>query len=129
MEVFVAARKQNKRQSNKKNQEIRIEDRKNERDNGEILKGSDTGIFCEINDKKNKMFEEKDGENSLKIDLLKKGQKLKQFKEMVNNQYLLNDSQVEGASPNFYTKKVFTKGISNILQGFYSAYEIICLYA
>ena len=123
MEVFVAARKQNKRQSNKKSQEIRIEDRENERDNGEILKGSGTGFFCEINDKKNKMFEEKDGENSLKIDLLKQGQKLEQFKEMVNNQYLLNNSQVEGASPNFYTKKVFTKGISNILQGFYSAYE------
>ena len=45
MEVFVAARKQNQRQSNNKNQEIRIEDRKNERDNGEILKGSDTGFF------------------------------------------------------------------------------------
>ena len=59
MEVFVAARKQNKRQSIKKNQEIRIEDRENERDNGEILKGSDTGFFCEINDKKTKCSKRK----------------------------------------------------------------------
>ena len=62
-------------------------------------------------------------ENSLRIDLLEKGQILKQFNEMVDNQYLLSKYQVEGASPNFYTTKVFIKGISNILQGFYSAYE------
>ena len=65
----------------------------------------------------------KNDENSLRIDLLEKGQKLKQFNEMVDNQYLLNDYKVEGASPNFYTTKVYIKGISNILQGFYSAYE------
>ena len=65
----------------------------------------------------------KSDENSLRIDLLKKGQKLKQFTEMVENQYLLNDYNVMGASPNFYTTKVYTKDISNILQGFYSAYE------
>ena len=65
----------------------------------------------------------KSDENSLRIDLLKKGQKLKQFTEMVKNQYLLNDYNVMGASPNFYTTKVYTKDISNILQGFYSAYE------
>lgn len=61
-------------------------------------------------------------ESTLRIDLLEKGQILKQFNEMVDNQYLLND-QVEGASPNFYTTKIYNKGISNILQGFYSAYE------
>ena len=65
----------------------------------------------------------KNDENSMRIDLLEKGQKLKQFNEMVDNQYLLNDYKVEGASPNFYTTKVYIKGISNILQGFYSAYE------
>ena len=65
----------------------------------------------------------KSDENSLRIDLLEEGQKLKQFTEMVENQYLLNDSDVMGASPNFYTTKVYTKDISNILQGFYSAYE------
>ena len=65
----------------------------------------------------------KNDENSLRIDLLEKGQKLEQFKEMAENQYLLDDYQVEGASPNFYTTKVFIRGISNILQGFYSAYE------
>ena len=59
----------------------------------------------------------------LRIDLLEKGQKIKQFEDMINNQHYLNDYQVEGASPNFYTTKVFDKGISNILQGFYSAYE------
>ena len=42
---------------------------------------------------------------------------------MINNQYLLDDYQVESASPNFYTKKVFIRGVSNILQGFYCAYE------
>ena len=62
-------------------------------------------------------------ENSLRIDLLEKGQKLKQFTEMAKNQFLLNKYNVVGASPNFYTTKVYTKGISNILQGFYSAYE------
>ena len=61
-------------------------------------------------------------ENSLRIDLLEKGQKLKQFTEMAEKQFLLNDS-VEGASPNLYTTKVYTEGVSNILQGFYSAYE------
>jgi len=65
----------------------------------------------------------KNDENSLRIDLLEKGQKLTQFKEMVENQKFLSDYQVEGASPNFYTTKVFDQGISNILQGFYSAYE------
>jgi hypothetical protein len=59
----------------------------------------------------------------LRIDLLEKGQKIKQFEDMVNNQHYLNNYQVEGASPNFYTTKVFDKGISNILQGFYCAYE------
>ena len=61
--------------------------------------------------------------NSLRIDLLEEGQKINQFTEMANNQYLLDDYNVVGASPNFYTKKVFTRGINNILQGFYSAYE------
>ena len=62
-------------------------------------------------------------ENSLRIDLLDEGQKIQQFTEMVENQYLLNSDNVLGASSNFYKKKVFTKGISSILQGFYSAYE------
>ena len=61
--------------------------------------------------------------NSLRIDLLEEGQKIQQFTEMVNNQYLLDDYRVLGASPNFYTSKVYTQGINNILQGFYSAYE------
>jgi len=46
-------------------------------------------------------------ENSLRIDLLEKGQKLNQFTDMVENQYHLDDYQVVGASPNFYTKKVY----------------------
>ena len=62
-------------------------------------------------------------ENSLRIDLLEEGQKIQQFTEMVENQYHLDDSYVLGASPNFYTSKVYQKGINNILQGFYSAYE------
>ena len=62
-------------------------------------------------------------ENSLRIDLLEEGQKINQFTEMVNNQYLFGDYNVVGASPNFYTTKVFSQGINNILQGFYSAYE------
>ena len=62
-------------------------------------------------------------ENSLRIDLLVEGQKIKQFTEMVENQYFLNNYNIVGASPNFYAKKVYTKGISNILQGFYSTYE------
>ena len=62
-------------------------------------------------------------ENSLRIDLLEKGQKLKQFTEMAQKQFLLNKYNVVGASPNFYTTKVYTEGVSNILQGFYSAYE------
>ena len=62
-------------------------------------------------------------ENSLRIDLLDEGQKIQQFTEMAENQYLLNSHNVLGASSNFYKKKVFTKGISSILQGFYSAYE------
>ena len=41
---------------------------------------------------------------------------------MSEKQFLLNDNVV-GASPNFYTTKVYTEGVSNILQGFYSAYE------
>ena len=61
--------------------------------------------------------------NSLRIDLLDEGQEIKQFTEMAENQYLLNDENVLGASPNFYKTKVYIKGISNILQGFYSAYE------
>ena len=61
--------------------------------------------------------------NSLKIDLLDEGQKIQQFTEMAENQYLLYDKNVLAASPNFYTAKVYIKGISNILQGFYSAYE------
>ena len=62
-------------------------------------------------------------ENSLRIDLLEEGQKIEQFTEMVENQYHLDNYCVLGASPNFYTSKVYTKGINNILQGFYSAYE------
>ena len=62
-------------------------------------------------------------ENSLRIDLLEEGQKIQQFTEMVENQYHLDDYCVLGASPNFYTSKVYTRGINNILQGFYSAYE------
>ena len=62
-------------------------------------------------------------ENSLRIDLLEKGQKLKQFTEMAEKQFLLNEYNVVGASPNFYTTKVYTEGVSNILQGFYSSYE------
>ena len=62
-------------------------------------------------------------ENSLRIDLLDEGQKIKQFTEMSENQYLSSAHNVLGASSNFYEKKVYTKGISNILQGFYSAYE------
>ena len=62
-------------------------------------------------------------ENSLRIDLLEEGQKIQQFTEMVENQYHLDDSDILGASPNFYTSKVYQKGINNILQGFYSAYE------
>ena len=61
--------------------------------------------------------------NSLRIDLLDEGQEIKQFTEMAENQYLLDDKNVLGASPNFYKTKVYIKGISNILQGFYSAYE------
>ena len=61
--------------------------------------------------------------NSLRIDLLEEGQKINQFTEMANNQYLLDDYNVVGASPNFYTTKVFIRGINNILQGFYSTYE------
>jgi len=61
-------------------------------------------------------------ENSLRIDLLEKGQKLKQFTEMAEKQFLLNDNVV-GVSPNLYTTKVYIEGVSNILQGFYSAYE------
>ena len=61
--------------------------------------------------------------NSLRIDLLEEGQKIEQFTEMVENQYLLDNYCVLGASPNFYTSKVYTEGINNILQGFYSAYE------
>ena len=60
--------------------------------------------------------------NSLRIDLLDEGQEIKQFTEMAENQYLLDDKNVLGASPNFYKTKVYIKGISNILQGFYSAY-------
>ena len=62
-------------------------------------------------------------ENSLRIDLLEEGQKIEQFKEMINNQYLLDTHDILGASSNYYTTKVYIKGISNILQGFYSAYE------
>ena len=62
-------------------------------------------------------------ENSLRIDLLEEGQKLKQFREMAEKQFLLNEYNVVGASPNFYTTKVYIEGVSNILQGFYSAYE------
>ena len=58
-------------------------------------------------------------ENSLRIDLLDEGQKIQQFTEMAENQYLLNTHNVLGASSNFYKKKVFTEGISSILQGFY----------
>ena len=65
----------------------------------------------------------KSDENFLKIDLLEEGQNIQQFTEMVNEQQLLNDDNVVGASQNYYTKKVFNKGINNILQGFYSAYE------
>ena len=61
-------------------------------------------------------------ESSLRIDLLEEGQKKQQFTEMVENQYHLDDSDILGASPNFYTSKVYQEGI-NILQGFYSAYE------
>ena len=61
--------------------------------------------------------------NSLRIDLLEEGQKIEQFTEMIENQYFLDKCDILGASPNFYTTKVYTKGISNILQGFYSAYE------
>jgi len=61
--------------------------------------------------------------NSLRIDLLEEGQKITQFTEMIKNQYYLNKYNVLGASPNFYSSKVYTKGIDNILQGFYSAYE------
>ena len=61
--------------------------------------------------------------NSLRIDLLEEGQKIEQFTEMVENQYHLDNYCVLGASPNFYTSIVYTKGINNILQGFYSAYE------
>ena len=62
-------------------------------------------------------------ENSLRIDLLEEGQKITQFTEMVENQYYLNNYNVLGASPNFYSAKVYNKGIDNILQGYYSAYE------
>ena len=59
----------------------------------------------------------------MRIDSLEKGQKIKQFKDMVENQYYLIDYQVESASINFYKTKVFNNGISNILQGFYCEYE------
>ena len=65
----------------------------------------------------------RDFENSLRIDLLEEGQSIKQFTDMVENQYHLGEYNVLGASPNYYTSKVYTKGINNILQGFYSAYE------
>ena len=42
---------------------------------------------------------------------------------MVNDQYFLDTYDILGASSNYYTTKVYIKGISNILQGFYSAYE------
>ena len=62
-------------------------------------------------------------ENSLRIDLLEKGQKIEQFTDMAKNQYHLDVDNVLGASSNYYTSKVYIKGINNILQGFYSAYE------
>ena len=62
-------------------------------------------------------------EISLRINLLEEGQKIKQFTEMVENQYHLDDCYVLGASPKFYTSKVYIRGINTILQGFYSAYE------
>ena len=65
----------------------------------------------------------KNEENSLKIDLLEEGQKIEQFKEMVNDQYFLDTYDILGASSNYYTTKVYIKGISNILQGFYNIYE------
>ena len=67
--------------------------------------------------------QKRDFENWLRIDLLDKGQKIKQFTDMVENQYHLGAYDVLGASRNYYTSKVYTKGIENILQGFYSAYE------
>ena len=73
--------------------------------------------------KNNKNIKIQTEENSLRIDLLEEGQKIAQFTEMVENQYYLNNYNVLGASPNFYSSKVYTKGIDNILQGFYSAYE------
>ena len=73
--------------------------------------------------KNNKNIKIQTEENSLRIDLLEEGQKITQFTEMVENQYYLNNYNVLGASPNFYSSKVYTKGIDNILQGFYSAYE------
>ena len=67
--------------------------------------------------------QKKNSEDSLRIDLLEEGQKINQFTDMVENQYYLDDYNVLGASPNYYTSKVFIRGINNILQGFYSAYE------
>ena len=83
---------------------------------------SENSLFYENNDRNNNYVNENNVE-IMRIELLEKGQKIKQFKDMANNQHYLNDSEVEGASPNFYTTKVFDKGISNILQGFYCAYE------
>ena len=62
-------------------------------------------------------------DNSLRIDLLEEGQKIEQFTEMVENQYLSSTYGVLGASPNYYTKKIYINGMSSILQGFYSSYE------
>jgi len=67
--------------------------------------------------------QKKNTEDLLRIDLLEEGQKINQFTDMVENQYYLDDYNVLGASPNYYTSKVFIRGINNILQGFYSAYE------
>ena len=73
---------------------------------------SESGFSCESHDRNipfnkalstnNYVLNEKNVE-ILRIDLLEKGQKIKQFEDMANNQHYLNNSQIEGASPNFYT--------------------------
>ena len=91
--------------------------------NRNIIKSISSNDYEDIVNRPNINIKMQTEENSLRIDLLEEGQKITQFTEMVENQYYLNNYNVLGASPNFYSSKVYTKGIDNILQGFYSAYE------
>ena len=67
-------------------------------------------------------------ENSLRIDLLEEGQKIEQFKEMINNQYLLDTHDILGASSNYYTTKYILKEFLIFYKDFIVLMKIICLY-